>query len=221
MSDSETTQVWDEGEELDNAEMETDFSSALSSLGAHLQEQELMDDELAVEETSYSEEQALLETDYPAYEDAIHEPSMASEFDALDAALAEEDDFGHTAYAAEPAAAVVETPEEEYPEEFSASFTYASVESSEDEPVYSDEEESQASVVEEVVLVEEVAAPADPAPEAPAPTADMTGAEHFNLTTLTGLIDEIRAESDRVHQMKESVSKALSLIQEMAESLKS
>lgn len=220
MSDSETTQVWDEGEELDNAEMETDFSSALSSLGAHLQEQELMDDELAADEVAFSEEQALLETQYPAYEDVINEPSMASEFDALDAALAEEDDFTSTSYASEPAA-VVETDEEEYPEEFSASFTYASVETTDDEPVYEQVEEVEKASVEEVVFVAEEPAPVAAPVSEEAPTADMTGAEHFNLTTLTGLIDEIRAESDRVHQMKESVSKALSLIQEMAESLKS
>lgn len=48
-----------------------------------------------------------------------------------------------------------------------------------------------------------------------APTGD------FNLTTLTQLVDEIRQESQRVTEMKESVNKALTLIQEMSESLQS
>lgn len=47
------------------------------------------------------------------------------------------------------------------------------------------------------------------------------GTDDFNLATLTQLVDEIRQESDRVSEMKESVARALSLIQEMSESLKS
>lgn len=47
------------------------------------------------------------------------------------------------------------------------------------------------------------------------------GADDFNLATLTQLVDEIRQESDRVSEMKESVARALALIQEMSESLKS
>lgn len=45
--------------------------------------------------------------------------------------------------------------------------------------------------------------------------------DDFNLATLTQLVDEIRHESQRVSEMKASVAKALNLIQEMSESLKS
>lgn len=217
MSDSETTQVWDEGEELDNAEMETDFSSALSSLGAHLQEQELTDDASAeYDDSALAEEQALLDTDYPAYDDASHDAAIASELDALDAALAEEDDFGSAHYDAAPAAYADDEP---LNDSAPADPVYEEPPANEAPEAFAFEAQAEDAPAEPVAFVQEHAPAETPAPQAPA--ADMTGAEHFNLTTLTGLIDEIRAESDRVHQMKESVSKALSLIQEMAESLKS
>jgi hypothetical protein len=219
MSDSETTQVWDEGEELDNAEMETDFSSALSSLGAHLQEQELADDDAPAgyDDSALAEEQALLDTDYPAYEDVSHDAAIASELDALDAALAEEDDFSSAHYDAAPA--VYADDELALADSAPADPVYEELPADEAPEAFAFEAQAEDAPVEAVAFVQEHAPAETPAPEAPA--ADMTGAEHFNLTTLTGLIDEIRAESDRVHQMKESVSKALSLIQEMAESLKS
>ncbi|MEZ0375232.1 MAG: hypothetical protein ACAI44_39460, partial [Candidatus Sericytochromatia bacterium] len=86
-------------------------------------------------------------------------------------------------------------------------------------PSYEEPEESFEEDVEE--------APEPVAHHAPveAPMAAMVGGhdstDDFNLATLTQLVDEIRQESDRVSEMKESVARALALIQEMSESLKS
>jgi hypothetical protein len=66
--------------------------------------------------------------------------------------------------------------------------------------------------------VESVAAPEPVAPVAPAAA---TAVDEFNLSTLNQLVDEIRQESERVAEMKASVVKALALIHEMSESLKS
>lgn len=63
----------------------------------------------------------------------------------------------------------------------------------------------------------------DASEEAPAEApAQATGeTDDFNLATLNQLVDEIRLESQRVSEMKNSVAEALQLIQEMSESLKS
>lgn len=55
----------------------------------------------------------------------------------------------------------------------------------------------------------------------PSSSSSHHGTDDFNLATLTQLVDEIRQESERVAEMKASVARALSLIQEMSESLKS
>lgn len=67
-------------------------------------------------------------------------------------------------------------------------------------------------------MVEDAPEPAD---EPMMPMGGHEGTDDFNLATLTQLVDEIRQESDRVAEMKESVARALALIQEMSESLKS
>ena len=89
------------------------------------------------------------------------------------------------------------------------------------EAVIEDDVEDDADIAEEEMATEAVE-------EANAPEA--APAEHagndsetndFNLATLNQLVDEIREESQRVAEMKQSVSEALQLIQEMSESLKS
>ncbi len=81
----------------------------------------------------------------------------------------------------------------------------------ESEAVYAEESSEEA--------VEETSeAPAEDAPAAQQSTGE---ADDFNLATLNQLVDEIRLESQRVSEMKNSVAEALQLIQEMSESLKS
>ena len=69
----------------------------------------------------------------------------------------------------------------------------------------------------ESVSEAEVVAEPEPVSSAPAGPA----VDEFNLSTLNQLVDEIRQESQRVSEMKASVVKALALIHEMSESLKS
>lgn len=242
MSDTESTQLWnDEDDEVQSGQ---DFSDALASLEDHLQEYQPDDsvsygDETDVDAQLYEEgvnyEPTINEDGEPAEvsltdfteEDALPDHGSQPEEDAglslddeleaafveeeapidndLDAALAAEDDSYANDFVSEDAAdddGFLSEAEPVEAEEFAAY------------PAYEETEEEMDSY-------------SSPVAEAPveSPMAAMIGghdgADDFNLATLTELVDEIRQESDRVSEMKESVARALSLIQEMSESLKS
>lgn len=185
MSESESTQIWEEEENLE-AQDNAAFGDALASLEEQLQQhddQELYDEEeqeIVMTEEGLSHAPELSESD---------EPETVSYAEALESTEAET-----------PAADAADVSLE--PEVFE---DYPSFEDAEDEALPAEHESESA--------------------EATANSGNGMGAESgaddFNLATLTQLVDEIRHESQRVSEMKASVAKALNLIQEMSESLKS
>lgn len=158
--------------------------------------------EAAAEDSSEAEESSEESTedfeDYPSYEDSYED----SDEDTVAAESAEE-----TA--------------EETIEEEAAKPEFAEADDMDEEAEFEADAAEEAEVMEEVAVAEEAA----PTEAESHPMAAMIGhdggASDFNLATLNQLVEEIRQESQRVSDMKESVAKALNLIQEMSESLKS
>lgn len=183
MSESESTQIWDEEENLEAQDNEA-FGDALASLEEQLQEhdsQELYDEEeqdMVMAEEGLNHAPEFSETD---------EPETVSYAEALEAEDAEASESDETEASAE-------------------------AEIFEDYPSFEDSEEI--SEAEALDSAESGHMPSNG-------SGAESGADDFNLATLTQLVDEIRHESQRVSEMKASVAKALNLIQEMSESLKS
>jgi len=192
MSESESTQIWDEEE---NSEVQSDavFGEALASLEEHLQEHH-EENELYDEES----QEAVM------YEDGVDFEPEASDADEPEASVFAE--------ATEEEADL--NPELETELEAALSETGDTAEF-EDYPSFEEETELETEAAPEAEAEAPVAADNGNSASAGDETDD------FNLATLTQLVDEIRHESQRVSEMKESVAKALSLIQEMSESLKS
>lgn len=242
MSDTESTQLWnDEDDEVQGGQ---DFSAALASLEGHLQEYKEQDQHALEDDEAMAD--ALLYEEGVSYEPAIDEngePSEVSladltEEDALpDHGTQPEEDAGFSLDGELEAAFV----EEEAPidsdldaalaaEDNSFASASAVEESADDDGFLSEEEPAEAdfaaypSYEEPEEDMDNYSAPVAEAPVESPMSAMMgghDGADDFNLATLTQLVDEIRQESDRVSEMKDSVARALSLIQEMSESLKS
>lgn len=217
MSDSESTQVWEEDEnDLQSSEA---FSEALASLEEQLQEQ---DDAGLYDET---EQEAVMYEEGVNYEpelDASGEPEESSFAEHIEH-LEDADDFeAHVA----DMEAVDEDVQETATQENASFEDYPAYEESAEEVVYEEEAVYDEAIAEDDAFAEEASTSAETSEaEDSSPLAasllSAEGADDFNLATLTQLVDEIRQESQRVSEMKSSVAKALSLIQEMSESLKS
>lgn len=202
MSDSET-QVWED------EEMNTDNTPSLDDELDNM----FPTDEMPVESVAaVADEMATLDDELDNMFPTDEEPAyVAEETDVAVEAVAEEpvEEFGAEDVPAE------DLPVEDLPVEDAAEEVAYADESVEDAlEDYSAFEEAEVAPVEEMAVAEESAT-------APASTSLSQGADDFNLATLNQLVDEIRQESQRVSDMKASVAKALSLIQEMSESLKS
>lgn len=208
MSDAET-KTWEE--ENGNLIQEDAISDALSFL----------DEMDSVDEQPYDEEaQSALsveqgpEDEYVPANDQISE-SLTEELPVADDNFGADEEFSNSYAVEEPVAETseavetVDAAESEFVEEAELADETSLQESSDDAFPSFEEEET----VDEVA----VAAP-EPVPE-PAPVSQAT--DDFNLATLNQLVEEIRQESQRVADMKASVARALALIQEMSESLKS
>lgn len=193
MSSGDTELALDD-DDYDQPLQSYDDSEGEMSLGAEL------DAILNEPAADYAEPEA----EQPAYADEVEEVAFeeeapleqAWEEPADEPALEAEPAHEEPAYADQPAEDEGYLAEEEPAEDFAA---YPAYEEAEEEIEY---EEA-------------------PAAAAPMPVMGGEGTDDFNLATLTQLVDEIRQESQRVAEMKESVARALNLIQEMSESLKS
>ncbi|MBF2052340.1 MAG: hypothetical protein IGS03_02615 [Candidatus Sericytochromatia bacterium] len=185
MSESESTQIWDEEGNLE-AQDNAAFGDALASLEEQLQQhddQELYDEEeqeIVMAEEGLSHAPELSESD---------EPETVSYAEALDS---------HEAEASE-------TDSDDVSSEAAVFEDYPSFDEGEEEALYA----------------EDAGESAEASPTSGNGMGSESGTDDFNLATLTQLVDEIRHESQRVSEMKASVAKALNLIQEMSESLKS
>lgn len=234
MSDSDSTQSWNEEEENGLPSNEA-FNDALASLEEHLQEHD--------DPVLYDEEQEKADM----YEDGVE---YASELDAsgdpVDASYIDQAENSDLYDSHEPEQDELALSEELSDDEIideqiietGADFDDQSEELEIAEDDFEDDlnEEIHAEAVDHDSVDEayEIASYEDMDDEPEAAPAEAShdsalsiggngneGADDFNLATLTQLVDEIRQESQRVAEMKASVSEALSLIQEMSESLKS
>ena len=162
---------------------------------------------------------------------AFAEPEVSLD-DELDAAFVEPelslDDELDAAYVAPVADSEDSVADETYTEvedeDFLAAEETASDELEESFEAYPAYEDSHDEVSETYGQEVSDEVPAAASSSADSPMAAMIGGQDtddFNLATLTQLVDEIRQESERVSEMKDSVARALNLIQEMSESLKS
>lgn len=210
---SETDQLWnDEDDEMPSSSEA--FSDALASLEDELKEHQVkpgVEDETAAEAEMYEEG--------VYHQSEINENGDPAEVSYAD--LTEEDAYDSTQgnQSGLSLGDELEMALAEPTETFDESSTVADDDSflSDDEPVeetfaddYPAYEEEPPAVVEEA-----------PAAAAASFAGGHEGTDDFNLATLTQLVSEIRQESDRVSEMKASVARALNLIQEMSESLKS
>jgi hypothetical protein len=197
MSDSET-QVW-EDEEM-NTHTDPSLDEALDGMFPTDEPVEIMADTSA----DVASLDAELDNMFPTDEEPIEFVAEAAEEVVADVAEeASEMEYAESEAepADEPAAEVAYADETELVEEELDAY-----------PAFDEAEEE--AVAEAVVVAEE-------SYSEPESSSLSQGADDFNLATLNQLVDEIRQESQRVSDMKASVAKALSLIQEMSESLKS
>lgn len=197
MSDSET-QVW-EDEEM-NTHTDPSLDEALDGMFPTDEPVEIMADAPA----DVASLDAELDNMFPTDEEPSEFVAEAAE-EVVEDVAEEASEMEYTESEAEPA------------DEPAAEVAYADetelVEEELDAYPAFDEAEEEA-VAEAVVVAEE-------SYSEPESSSLSQGADDFNLATLNQLVDEIRQESQRVSDMKASVAKALSLIQEMSESLKS
>jgi len=211
-------------------ELEDDFGTPMHieeapgemSLGAELDAILNLDEEAAPAEASYDIEpadEAYAET-APEDEEAVEEAGFdlgESDDAAAEAPLYSDDSYAEASYAEESYEAPAADDEGYLVEEEPAAADFAAY------PSYEEAEEEMDTAYEAPAAAEEEAP--EPVAHQESPMAALVGghdsADDFNLATLTQLVDEIRQESDRVAEMKESVARALALIQEMSESLKS
>jgi len=203
MSDSET-QVW-EDEDM-NTHNDPSLDDALDGMFPTDEPVEVM----AADADEMATLDAELDNMFPSEEPAefVAEATDETVEEALED-VAEEDVAEDVV---EESAATEDTSAEETAEEAVYADETELVEAELDAYPAFDEAEEDA-VAEAVVVAEESYSE----PESPSLSQ---GADDFNLATLNQLVDEIRQESQRVSDMKASVAKALSLIQEMSESLK-
>lgn len=223
MSNSESTQTWNEEDDDLIAQDNAAFSDALASLEEHLQDHELdSEDEAEQEELLYQE-------------GAAFTPELSEDGEPEAASYAE--------YASEPNDAFVSHVDEEVSLDDVLDDVDADQRSSSElDELGNDDFEGAEEAIEAEAFEAEVSETATDAEDlyeedlgsyTPADTTDASasplaaalgssqGADDFDLATLTQLVDEIRQESQRVTEMKDAVAKALNLIQEMSESLKS
>ncbi len=240
MSDSDSTQSWNDDDEDNGFPSSQAFDDALSILDEHLQEHD--------EPALYDEEQQKAET----YEEGVE---FASEIDdsgdPVDASYidqAENSDLSDSHQPEVDDLAVSEAiNEDEIIEEEILELDDEAEEDLNEEEILELDDETEEDLNEEdsfenAEQSDEIAEDSeeyeiakyselDSEPEAAAEESQHSmlglggngndGTDDFNLATLTQLVDEIRQESQRVAEMKVSVSEALTLIQEMSESLKS
>ncbi|MBT9545190.1 MAG: hypothetical protein IV090_07350 [Candidatus Sericytochromatia bacterium] len=200
MSDSET-QVW-EDEEM-NTHTDPSLDEALDGMFPTDEPIEIMADASA----DVASLDAELDNMFPTDEEPTEFVAEATEEAAAEEAAEMDYSDSEVASADEPAGEVAYADEPELVEE---------TELVEEElDVYPAFDESEEEAVAEAVVV------AEESYSEPESSSVSQGADDFNLATLNQLVDEIRQESQRVSDMKASVAKALSLIQEMSESLKS
>lgn len=149
---------------------------------------------------------------------ALAEPSLDDELDAAFTEHVSETDSSSldqeldAAFSEPDVASDFDSLDQELDAAFQEETVNVPVESFEEELAESEPEPAFEAEVQEPVVAD--------IPE-PVVAAGHDSNDSFNLATLTQLVDEIRQESHRVSEMKASVARALSLIQEMSESLKS
>jgi hypothetical protein len=204
MSDSET-QVW-EDEEM-NTHTDPSLDEALDGMFPTDEPVEIMADASADVASLDAELDNMFPTDEEPTEFVAESAEDVSEEAVAEEAAEVEYTDSEAEPADEPAGEVAYADEAEVVEE-----TELVEEELDAYPAFDEAEEE--AVAEAVVV-------ADESYSEPQSSALSQGADDFNLATLNQLVDEIRQESQRVSDMKASVAKALSLIQEMSESLKS
>lgn len=234
MSDSDSTQSWNEEEESGLPSNEA-FNDALASLEEHLQEH---DDPILYDEEQEKAEMYEDGVEYASELDDSGNPVDASYIDQAensDLYDSHQPDQDELAISEEPSDCEVveeqgignvsdfateedlEMAEEDFEADFDDQLSDDAIASNADS--VDEEYELAADMSDES---EETHAEADESSGLSAMASQgPDGTDDFNLATLTQLVDEIRQESHRVAEMKASVSEALSLIQEMSESLKS
>lgn len=231
MSNSESTQTWNEEDDDLIAQDNAAFSDALASLEEHLQDHDLnsdSEDEAQQEELMYQEGAAFNpelseDGDPEAVSYAEYASEDSDEFAAhvseegvdvsLDAALDDVDADQRSVMELDDLGADdLDGAEEAIEDEaFEAEINETATDA---EDLYEDD------LAEQGVSDDHSQAAPAVSPLAAA-LGGSHGADDFDLATLTQLVDEIRQESQRVTEMKDAVAKALNLIQEMSESLKS
>lgn len=215
----------DELEDDFGTPMHIEHAPAEMSLGAELDAILNVDDSAAPADTGYDSGYEIEPAD-AAYADTAPEADAEAEagYDLAEAddAAAEvysDDSYAQASYAEESYEAPAADDEGYLVEEEPAAADFAAY------PSYEEAEEEMDTAYEAPeAAIDDVPEPVvqqDQASPLSALAGGHEGADDFNLATLTQLVDEIRQESDRVSEMKESVARALALIQEMSESLKS